>query len=83
MKHLRKPPAQPQTPAQAARTAANVRASRPHSRKHRQRPPHGNALIAAHRTQANSAPTAAQSRGNNLLLKCAKKMHAVVPDKTE
>ena len=34
MKHLRKPPAQPQTPAQAARTAANVRASRPHSCKH-------------------------------------------------
>ena len=38
----------------------------PNSRKHRQRPPHGNALIVARRTRANSVPTAAQSRGNNL-----------------
>ena len=31
MKHLRKPPAQPQTPAQDARTAAKVRASHPYA----------------------------------------------------
>ena len=39
MKHLRKPPAQPQTPAQAARTATNTCASRPHSRKHLRKTP--------------------------------------------
>ena len=54
-----------------------------HSRKHQPHLPHGSALIAARRTQANFAPTAAQSMGNKLLLKCAKEKLAVVPDKTE